>query len=357
MAIDYLREVLGDRDGAPPPETAREPLGTEPRGLTPPADPGGAARRREWSRRWTRLRLPDLLAAYSRELAAARTTDEIYSLVAAHAVRIVGAFTCLLFVPGEGEPPFRGPGDGRLNSAPGGLHIPHLRRRRRVTIADTRDPGARFAGLAPLFERDRAALLACAPFGERGAVVLVERRRDRVFGREDWELLSVLASLGHAALRRAEVMASIPELGGACPVTGLAGRAQVGTALEHAWELVGEGEAMTVVVLSLEGLTAAETRFGAAAAERLVRTVGDVVRECLPADGIALRYGPAEFVLTIPGATPAAAAAMVSQFRGRLAASVEVHAGIAGAHPGAAGPRDLLLGALAAIPSRPRGRA
>lgn len=356
LAIDYLREVLAAGRSASS-EAWTGPANDEPSappvlpwGTTEPAEnPHEAARRREWSRRWRRLRLADELAEFVRRLSAAATADEVYAIVPEAAARIVGGYTCLLFVPGQGQG-LRALPDERLRTRADDLRIPVLRRRMNVSAQEAERAGGRFASLAPLFAEDRAAVLACAPFGRGGALMLVERRRNRVFEDEDWELLSLLAAHGQAALERVRAAERVADLAGIDPVTGLAGRAHVERVLEHAWEVVLHGRPLSVVLLALDGLGGAQARFDPAAADRLVRSTADAVREALPAEAMALRYGPGEFLLVLPGASPAQAAAVVSRVRVRLALPLQLHAGIAGDHEGTRGPRELLRSVRASVP-------
>lgn len=359
IALDYLREVLdrgapGAADqGAAAWADADAPRADPvlPWGSTAaPADPEEWARRREWSREWRRLRLPHALAELSRALAAASTADQVYAAVPEHAARIVGAWTCLLFVPGEGGGPRTGP-DRRLRTRADGLRMPPLRRRIRVVPRQAARAGGRFASLAPLFADDGAAALACVPFGRGGALVLVERRRDRAFDDEDWSLLALVAAQGQGALERVRAAARVPGLAGMDPVTGLAGAAQLDRVLEHAWRVVSvHGRPLSVVLLSVDGLGGARTLAGQPAAERLLRGLGDALRETLPAEGMALRLGGEEVLLVLPGATPAQAAAVVTRLRAAFALPLRLHAGIAGDHHGARGPGDLLRTVRAAVP-------
>jgi GGDEF domain-containing protein len=357
IALEYLREVL-DGGGEPEQRAHADAAGAQP--VLPwdagaaPDDPAECARRREWSRRWRRLRLADAVAEYGRALESAATPDQVYTAVPEHAARIVGAWTGLLFVPGEAGGPRTLP-DGRLRTRADRLRIPVLRRRTRVGARQAGRAGGRFAALAPLFADDGAAALACIPFGRGGALVLVERRHDREFDEDDWSLLAMVAAQGQAALERVHAAGRVAELAGTDPVTKLAGAGHVDRVLEHAWQVVPMGRPLSVVLLGLDGLGGARARFGGASAERLLRAAVEALREALPPEGTALRCGAAELLLVLPGATPAQAAAVVTSLRARLSLPLHLHAGIAGDHHGARGPADLLRTVRAALPPIPPG--
>lgn|GEM_PF-6178907 len=312
--------------------------------------PGRAA----WLRLWRRVQLPDRLVAYGEQLARARTEDDVYAALAAHAVRIVGGYTGLVFVP-------RGPGsalrpalDPGLRFDPELLSIPEPPASPGVIGPAAADTGGPFAALRPLFTAERAAALALAPFGARGTVVVVERREGRAFTGDDWELLRVLSLQAEAALERCAAWRRLAGGAESDPVTGLAGPEQLHAVIEHAAAAAGWGEPVAVVMLALDGLGAAVHHHGRAEADRLARGVAEVVRDAAGERGIALRHADDEILLVLPGTSAAEAARLLAGVRERLSRRVAVHAGIVehGAVP--CSPAELAGLAAAAVPARGR---
>ena len=114
----------------------------------------------------------------------------------------------------------------------------HARFRRPGTLlhADARaDTGSPFSPLAPLFTETRAACVVHTPVGEDGLLFLVERRAERHFEPEDWEILRALAGLAESALKRVRLLGEIRSLSLTDPLTGLANRRQMEVVLERAW--------------------------------------------------------------------------------------------------------------------------
>jgi len=318
-------------------------------------------RRREWLRLWRRLQLPQRLAAYSGALARAATEDAVHAVLAEGAARIVGGYTCLVFVPAPGTRMLRALPDARLPFDAGEIILPEAPLAPGVLLTREAVAGGPFAPLAPLFGQAGAVALAVAPFGAHGMVVLVERREAREFEREDWQVLALLAGEAEAALARARLYAGVARLAGSDAWTGVAGRPQAEAVVTHALAAAEWGEPVSVALLALEGLGAAELTEGRASALSLLRGAAEVIRETVADRGISTRHDDGEFLLVLPAATAVDAARLVERVRGRLSRALTLHAGIAErTAPCAAA--ELIRQAAAAIPLRfrpasPRGQA
>ena len=163
-------------------------------------------RERDWTQR--RLRMPDFLLGYAEALNAAAREGEVYEALRGTSVPVVGAYTAVVFVavgPGADAPLHL---LGSSESVPFELLLPAdcalaFRERRLVTGSDVQGDGAGpLAPLARILEATSATQLLSAPVGGDTLLILVERRRDRVFTGEDRELLGALVRQAEAALRR-----------------------------------------------------------------------------------------------------------------------------------------------------------
>lgn len=280
--------------------------------------------RREWKRRWRRLQLPDQLTAYAEELDQARTVQSVYAALIQHAVSIVGAYACLLFL--------RDQESGAIRPAPSSrLKIDANRLRLRTTphhagLIDGRgaSPGqdSAFTGLAPLFTEEGAVCLAHAPFGGEGTIVMVERRHERVWEAEDWYLLRAISIQAEAALERVRLYSRVRGLSLTDPITGLASGPQMEAVLEHAWCSVLRGEALSVVSIALESRGSGD-----------LRAVAEVVRQEARGHGVAVRNGDASFVIVMPQAGRSTAVEVMERVQGRLTRHVGVRTGVAQYEP------------------------
>jgi GGDEF domain-containing protein len=341
-AVGWLGEVL----------RAEFPRGGGAAAVVAPLQVGpDVVRRREWLRLWRRLQLPQRLAAYAEELARAASEAAVHAALAEGAAHIVGGFTCLLFVPSADSGELRALPDPRLPFDATLLALWEAPLAPGVLLTREAAAGGPFAALAPLFEQGGAVGLAVAPYGQQGVAVLVERREARVFEREDWRVLALLAGQAEAALERVRLYAGVARLAGSDPWTGLAGRPQAEAVVTHALAAAEWGEPVSVALLALEGLGAAELTEGRASAESLVRGAAEVIRETVADRGISVRYDQGDFLVVLPSASAADAARLVERVRGRLSRALTLHAGIAQrAAPCTAA--ELIGHAAAAVPRR-----
>jgi|GEM_PF-6985484 len=304
----------------------------------------------DWHLRWRRLQLPDRLHRFETELLAARTDVEVFGTLTAHAVQIVGGYTCVLYPPGDGpRRPIPNPAlrvdAGRITLS---LPLAEVGLLGRDLVLS--DPEGRYAALAPLFSEERAVSVAHAPFGEGGVILLIERRHERVFGTEDWDLLRLLSARAAAALMRVRLGTQIDELRNTDPVTSLPEASRLDAILAHARALLESGEMLSLVGIRLDGLRALAEADGPAAAARARRTVADVLREVAGSLGLAAHRGNDEFVLLLPRLSRARAEHMVARVARQLPSGVAVRARLVA--PDATGTPDRLLDALDRAPER-----
>ncbi len=100
------------------------------------------------------------------------------------------------------------------------------------------------------------------------------------------------------------------------PLTGLGNR--------MAWEetvrqLGSSGVSCGVVLLDIDGLKAANDRYGHVTGDRLIAAVGRLVTDSLPPGAQAARIGGDEFAVTLPDASAGAAEALARRLRQALA--------------------------------------
>jgi len=317
-----------------------------------------AALRQERMRQAKRQRLPDQLIAYFEELNAATAEDDVFRALADHALLIVGAHTSLVFV--------RDPARGMLR-APARPGAPATEYRACI-LWDERfaEPGlmqaldARAggccAGAAPLFGDPSTAQVAHVPVADEGLLVLTERREDRVFEPEDWDVMRALALQAEMALRRIRLIESVRSLSLTDSLTGLANRRHMDVVMEHAWAAARRGEPLAVMVLDLDGFKAVNDAQGHQAGDRVLCQVADVLRGEARGSDVVVRYGGDEFLAILPGGSAAAALSLAERVRMRLNGSVGVSAGVAEYRPEISSPDELVRDADRALYEVKRAR-
>ncbi|HET6764397.1 MAG TPA: hypothetical protein VFH27_12015, partial [Longimicrobiaceae bacterium] len=176
-----------------------------------------AAWREEALRTRKRRELPDKLLEFFQELNHAEHDDEVYRALARHAVRIVGAYRAQVLVRDELKPGVLRAGGG-TTGAPMEARVPWIDRLAQPGLTCATEiraaAGTALGRLVPLVDERSTATstLAHVPFGEGGVLVLTERRDDRVFEAEDWDMLRALALQGEMTLKRVRLLADVKSL-------------------------------------------------------------------------------------------------------------------------------------------------
>jgi diguanylate cyclase (GGDEF)-like protein len=303
-----------------------------------------AALRHERLRQAKRQRLPDHLIAFFHELNAAESEAEVFHALAEHALRMVGAHTAMSLVrdPARGmlRAPARPGADPREHRAcvlwedryvgPGLLLAIDARR------------GGQYPSAAPLFSDPATAQVAHVPVADEGVLVLTERRDDRIFEPEDWDVLRALALQAEMALRRIRLIESVRSLSLTDSLTGLANRRHMDVVMEHAWAAARRGEALAVMVIDLDGFKAVNDEEGHPAGDRVLCRVADTLKAESRGSDVVVRYGGDEFLVILPGGTASAARSLAERVRARLAGLVGVSAGIALYRPELQSPDELI---------------
>jgi hypothetical protein len=201
------REAL---DPAPHPGKNAHPRRRSGEGLEAVAlAPSVEAWRRERARLERRARLVDGIFAYAEALSGATAPDEIFPAVAAHAVSLIGGWGAVVYRHGA-DAPHDAPFDPVAVSMPCGS-LPSLdaaqvmRQSAPWAIVARAGGGAATTDVwTPLLERMGAVQLACAPFAADAFLVLIERRRDRLFTSEDADLARAIVRLAESSLQAIE---------------------------------------------------------------------------------------------------------------------------------------------------------
>ena len=302
---------------------------------------GAAAWRQERERRRKRNQLPDKLLAFFEALNRAEAAEEVYGAMAAHALRIVGAHRARVLLKD---------GDVLRAAADGGaaaVEVPWLERFARAGLALSVDaePGRPLEGMAPLFAEAGTCLLAHVPFGAEGVLVLTERRDDRIFEAEDWDLLRALALQGEMALKRLRLIENVRSLSLTDPLTGLGNRRRLDVVLAHAWAAAQRGEGMAVLVLDVDGFKAVNDAHGHHTGDQLLCILAESLRREARGSDVAVRYGGDEFLVVLPGGDAAGARALARRVRARVAGWVEFSEGAAEFRPECRSPEELIRSA------------
>ena len=317
-----------------------------------------AALRQERMRQARRQRLPDQLIAYFEELNAADAEDDVFRALAAHALRIVGGHTSLALRRDAPRGVLRAP------PRPGAPATEY----RACILWDERfaEPGillapdARADGLCcaagPLFGDPSTAQVAWIPVADEGLLVLTDRRDERVFEPDDWDVLRALALQAEMALKRVRLIESVRSLSLTDSLTGLANRRHMDVVMEHAWAAACRGEPLAVVVMDLDGFKEVNDAEGHQAGDRVLCLVAEALRAETRASDVVVRFGGDEFLVILPGGNAAAARALADRVRARLGGAVGVSEGVAVYRPEMASPDDLVRDADRDLYTSKQGR-
>ncbi|QHY97792.1 Phytochrome-like protein cph2 [Streptomyces sp. S4.7] len=153
----------------------------------------------------------------------------------------------------------------------------------------------------------------------------------RVFGRDDADFATVIASVVASGIAQTERLEEVRRLAFTDPLTGLANRRAVDARLDEAVARHrGDGAVVSLVVCDLNGLKRVNDTHGHAVGDRLLERFGSLLSVCgarLPG-ALAARLGGDEFCLLTVG-PPADAVVEVADELCRRAAELELGEGVA----------------------------
>jgi diguanylate cyclase (GGDEF)-like protein len=321
----------------------RVPHGSETPDLLDRAAVGASVFLREKTRTEKRQRLPDQLIGYFEALNAADCEAAVWCALAEHALRIVVAHTAVALVRDSARGMLRAPaaaarlGEHRAcmlwNDR---LAAPGL-----IVSEDARAEGpSPFA--APLFGDPATALLAHVPVGPEGVLVLTERREERIFEPEDWDVLRALCLQAEMALRRVRLMESVRSLSLTDPLTGLGNRRHMEVVMAHAWAAARRGEPLVVMGMDLDGFKEVNDERGHDAGDELLCSVALALRTEARGSDVVVRYGGDEFLVILPGGSVDGALALAERVRRRVEGRVGISAGVAAYVPEMEAPDHLI---------------
>ena len=322
----------------------RVPQGSDGPDLLDRAAVGASVFLHEKLRTEKRQRLPDQLIGYFEELNGADGEEAVWRALADHALRIVGGHTAVSLVLDGARGVLRAP--PAAEARPGEhracmLWDEHLRAPGLILSEDAR-AGRGCAFAAPLFGDPATALLAHVPVGDEGVLVLTERRAERIFEPEDWDVLRALTLQAEMALRRVRLIESVRLLSLTDPLTGLGNRRHMEVVMAHAWAAARRGEPLVVMALDLDGFKEVNDARGHDGGDELLCAVAAALAAEARGSDVVVRYGGDEFLAILPGGTVEGAHALAGRVRRRVDGRVGISAGVAQYTPEHASP-DLLI--------------
>jgi diguanylate cyclase (GGDEF)-like protein len=304
------------------PEVRRIERGEGGRELVERAARGVVAWRKERARAQRRLELPDRLLSFSEELHRAQTLAAVHATLVSHVARVVGGYTGLVYMfdgtsalhpvdhPGisagladcslSSELRFGGPGLVNAKDVLAGM-------------------GSPFANLVPIIKETGAASMPYVPLGDRGLLFVIERRDERVFEPEDWDLLRSLARQAELALDRIDLYERVHALSLTDPLTGLANRRKMEVVLEHTFAAARRGQPLSVVMIDLDAFKEYNDEHGHLRGDDLLRKFAAALRDHVRGSDLVVRYGGDEFLIVMAGAAREDAEQIMDRIRDSVA--------------------------------------
>ena len=322
----------------------RVPQGSDGPDLLDRAAVGASVFLHEKLRTEKRQRLPDQLIGYFEELNEAESEDDVWRALADHALRIVGAHRSVSLVLDSARGVLRAP--PAADARPDEYRACMLWDERLATPGLILSEDARALGCAPfaapLFGEPATALLAHMPVGTEGVLILTERREERIFEPEDWDVMRALTLQAEMALRRVRLIESVRTLSLTDPLTGLGNRRHMEIVMAHAWAAARRGEPLVVMALDLDGFKEVNDARGHDAGDTLLCAVATALAAEARGSDVVVRYGGDEFLVILPGGSIEGAHALAGRVRRRVEGQVGISAGVAQYTPEHESP-DLLI--------------
>lgn len=183
-------------------------------------------------------------------------------------------------------------------------------------------------GRARMIADDREALLAqrrecarCDFFSVPAIVVSRERPDSRRIARDTTGSIVTLANEAALALEVAELYESTRIMSVTDGLTGLANYREfylsLGKELERARRY---SHAVSVVMVDVDDFKKFNDRYGHMAGDRALKSVADLLRQCVRANDVVARYGGEEFAIILPESTPAGALMLAERIKTEVAA-------------------------------------
>ena len=308
----------------------RVPQGRQDPDLMDRAAVGAAVFMRERLRTEKRQQLPDQLIVYFEELNAAESDGQVMRALADHALRIVGAHTAVaLMREPSGLLRAAQPADPCACRARLCLGWDERFAAPGLIVSEDARPGGAIPAAAPLFGDPHTALVAHVPVGGEAVLVLTERREERIFEPEDWDVMRALALQAQMALRRLKLLEDVRTLSLTDPLTGLGNRRHLELMLAHAWAAARRGDPLAVVVVDLDGFKEVNDTLGHQAGDELLCAVAGALRDEVRASDLVVRFGGDEFLALLTGGTAEGGHLLIERVRRRLGGSVGISAGVA----------------------------
>lgn len=268
--------------------------------------------------------LPDLLIAFFTDLNVADDEASVFTALTRHVRSIVGGFSALVLARGDTADVLHPQGEYAACSA-----VPWDACFAQPGLVDGAAVTTCAAALRGLVPDLRIATIAHVPVGEGAVLVLVERREERIFEAEDWNILRVLCLQAEMALKRIRLIENVRTLSLTDPLTGLANRRRAGIALTQAWAEAQRGAGLALMLLDLDDFKEINDSRGHAAGDEVLRQVADALRAEARATDVVARYGGDEFLIVLPGGGALGAGALARRLRNRLRGEVSFSVGIA----------------------------
>ncbi len=182
-------------------------------------------------------------------------------------------------------------------------------------------------------ERPIRSVMACPiRIGQSADGVLrLDSQEAGNYTQDDLRFLDILLDLVNAAIANARLFAQTEQLALTDGLTGLYRRQPLLDQLTREIARASRTkEPLAVLMLDLDNFKQYNDTFGHPAGDVVLKTVADVIRSTVPADGLPARYGGEEFAIILPKAGRNEAAEVAERIRKQIASTSVSAAGSGG---------------------------